>query len=630
MFIYYRFMRMKDENKYNAIIKASLASFMKEGFAKASIAKIAKAADVSPATIYIYFENKEDLITKLYQLLRKEMSEIVLGDIHLEGCLETAYKKMWMNYYHYCLNHHDEFTYIMQYSNSPYAKKNTYSEDTVYFSKIYDFFSKGKELNQIKQVSDEILFAYTFYPASQLAKRNRCCGSKLCSQGVENACQVAWDAVSQCKSGVKCVRMNDDLIQRLVKIFKNGEKKSEYLGVEFEHFLIDRQTLRSYDYFESNGQFDIVKSLKTVGWSTAYEENGYILAVEKEGNQISFEPGGQFEISIKPCKDIYTIDKTYQSVLQDINQFLKESQALVSLGYHPKTRIDDLPLLPKERYKHMYEYLHKQGTMARNMMKGTASTQVSIDFENEEDFTIKYRVANFLSPFIARMFDASPVFEGEFYPAKNLRLKIWEHTDISRCKMPSGVMDTTFDYRAYADYISNIQPILMPTETGTRFTGERTVGQLARSNYLKDEDLEHVISMVFPDVRLKNFIEIRIADALPYPYSLALPALIKAIFYNKELLHYYYDISKHYSDDDINKMYHQLMDHYDFEFDCLHEKTTCSFFIDDLLNRSQAALGEEGEYIAKFHQWINTHHSFASHMKSIYGSEAFLAFLEGN
>lgn len=172
MFIYYRLMRTIDEKKYKAVIDASIQTFKKEGFAKASIGKIAKEAQVSPATIYIYFKNKEDLITQLYLQLRKEMSEIVLGDIQMDGSIEKSYKKMWMNYYDYCLNHHDKFDYIMQYTNSPFAKANSSKYDAIYFSQIYELFRKGKDLNIIKQVSDEILFAYTFYPASQLAKRN--------------------------------------------------------------------------------------------------------------------------------------------------------------------------------------------------------------------------------------------------------------------------------------------------------------------------------------------------------------------------------------------------------------------------------------------------------------------------
>ncbi|WP_207736202.1 TetR/AcrR family transcriptional regulator [Fusibacter ferrireducens] len=195
MLIYYISMRVKDEKKYESILNASMEHFMSDGFANASIAKIAKTAGVSPATIYIHFENKEDLISKLYLKIRKEMSEYVLVDVDLEGCIEAAYKKIWQNYYHYCLTYHREFDYIMQFTNSPFSKDYHADYGMCYFSKIYELFDKGKKGKVIKDISDEILFAFTFYPASQLAKRNICCGSKLCDYGVNKACDVAWDAV---------------------------------------------------------------------------------------------------------------------------------------------------------------------------------------------------------------------------------------------------------------------------------------------------------------------------------------------------------------------------------------------------------------------------------------------------
>lgn len=116
MFVYYRLMRIKDENKYNAILEASIDLFKLEGFAKASISKIAKTAGVSPATIYIYFENKEDLINKLYLDVRAKMSKFVLEEINLDGCVEKEYKKMWINYYNFCLKFNKEFDYMMQFT----------------------------------------------------------------------------------------------------------------------------------------------------------------------------------------------------------------------------------------------------------------------------------------------------------------------------------------------------------------------------------------------------------------------------------------------------------------------------------------------------------------------------------
>lgn len=630
MFIYYRIMRIKDEKKYKAIINASINQFRKEGFAKASISKIAKEADVSPGTIYIYFDHKEDLINKLYLQLRKEMSDIVLGDIQLEGCIESAYKKMWLNYYHYCLNHDQAFEYIMQYTHSPYGKESSSKYDVCYFNKIYALFDLGKEKNVLKCISDEILFAYTFYPASQLAKRHLCCGSRLSKDQVEEACGLAWDAVSQKKGQVACKKLTDSLNQRLVNMFARGEKKVELLGVEFEHFLVDRDTLRSYDYFEPSGQYDIAKALVKRGWLVTYEEEGYIFNLDKNKNSISFEPGGQFEISIRPCATIEEVDKIYKCLMGELEEIMAPNQVLLGLGYHPKSKIEDLKLLPKERYDYMHKYLHEKGAMARNMMKGTAATQVSIDFVDEEDFKKKYRVANFLAPFISRIFDASPIFEGQVYDQKNLRIEIWQQTDRRRSKLPKGAMDTIFDYEAYGKFVENTQPIIMVSKDKIQHTKAMTLHEISKTYYLSEEELVHGMSMVFPDVRLKHFLELRMADALPYPYNLAVPALIKGIFYSQDSLDYYYDLSLNFKDADMETLNHNFKKEDDFEFRTAYGHNNTHDFIVDLFNKAMAGLENDRPYLEAYFKWYLEHKSVSNYLKTVYGRPEFLAFAKGD
>jgi|GEM_PF-76232 len=608
-------MRIKDENKYKSILKASINQFRKEGFAKASISKIAKEADVSPGTIYIYFENKEDLIQKLYVTLRKEMSDIVLGDIQLEGCFESAYKQLWFNYYRYCLNHSREFAYIMQYTHSPYGQSSSSEDDVCYFNKIYSLFKIGKDKGMLKPVSDEILFAYTFYPASQLAKRQLCCSSRLSKEEVDHACEIAWDGVSLRKAQVSCKKLSETLNSRLVNMYKKGEKEVELLGVEFEHFLLDKDSLRSYDYHEAGGQFDIAKKLVKKGWLVTYEENGYIFNLDKNKNSISFEPGGQFEISIRPCEGIEEVDRIYQCVLSEVKSVMLDNQILLGLGYHPRTKIDNLSLLPKERYHYMYKYLHDRGPMARNMMKGTAATQVSIDYSSEEDFKKKYRVANFLAPFIAKLFDASPYFEGDLYAENNLRINIWEHTDRKRSKLPEGAMDRVFSYEDYAAYIEQTQPIIMIFKSQIVHTGRETIEDLSKSYYLSDAELDHGMSMVFPDVRLKHFLELRMADSLPYPFNLAIPALVKGIFYNKDLLDKYYDLSLAYKDHDMEAFNLALKEKNVFDVVKGDVLVTSDDFIDDLITDALSGLKEDGQYLDDYYKFYKQYGNVANYIK---------------
>lgn len=404
----------------------------------------------------------------------------------------------------------------------------------------------------------------------------------------------------------------------LREYFKAGEKSSKKIGVEFEHFLISKTDLKSFGYNDQSGQKSLMKQLVNNGWQVQYAEGDDIFNAVKAGNMVSFEPGGQVEISIKPFESVMDIKKEYLGVKSEIESFLDEDQALISLGYHPESKIEALPLLPKKRYEFMFEALHQRGRRARNMMKGTASTQVSIDFDSEADFVKKFRVANFLSPFISRLFDAAPVFEGKIYNGENLRVQIWDETDISRCKIPIGAMDGKFDYDAYCDYILNSEPILMIEDGGSYMTGHQTVLELDQKKPLSRTQLIHATTMVFPDIRVKQFLEIRIADAIPLPYSLALPALIKGIFYNERVLSKYYEMSLKINDQDMIELNAAVKRSLTFDLECLPGHLTCSAFVDQLIADAREVLDDdEKEIINKFYKMILEEGSYARYLKRL-------------
>lgn len=338
-------------------------------------------------------------------------------------------------------------------------------------------------------------------------------------------------------------------VQAVVDYFAaHAKPESSLLGAEMEHFLIHKDSLCSYRYDEPGGQREVLEKLNKRGWEILGEEAGNLLGLKKEGTTITLEPGGQIELSIKPCKTVSEIEVIYTGVIGEINEVLDGGQTLVSIGYHPKSKISDLPLLPKSRYHMMYDYFKDHGRFCHNMMKGTASTQVSIDYADEADFVKKYRVAAFLSPVIANLFDATPIFEGALYEKPNCRIAIWEETDIKRSKLIPGSMNKQFGFEDYAKYLLKIPPILLYSEGHLHFTGNAPLEDLIGRYPLTKSDLEHLLSMVFPDVRLKQFIEIRMADALPYPYNLSVVSLIKGIFYNEKNLNYFYELSRQYDD----------------------------------------------------------------------------------
>ena len=184
----------------------------------------------------------------------------------------------------------------------------------------------------------------------------------------------------------------------------------------------------------------------------------------------------------------------------------------------------------------MDTYVRTSGTCGRNMMRGTAATQVSIDYCCEEDFRRKYRGAYLLMPALKLLTDNTPVFEGAPYPDNLARTYIWEHVDPARCGRIPGIFSPDFGFHTYAEYLWNLPLIFLPSPQGAVYTGSRTTAELYGSRALTQEDIEHILSMTFLDVRLKHYVEIRGADSMPFEYVMAYLALIKGLFFDPAVL----------------------------------------------------------------------------------------------
>jgi glutamate--cysteine ligase len=321
------------------------------------------------------------------------------------------------------------------------------------------------------------------------------------------------------------------------------------------------------------------------------------------------------EASLRPEMTVSGIEKAYHEVCGELKSLLAKDQALALLGYHPRTRIGELPLLPKERYRMMYDYFGGRGRYARHMMKGTAATQVSIDYRDEADFIKKFRVANFLAPFIARIFDSTPVFEGEIYQGENCRILIWANTDPDRSKLVPGSLDRMFGFADYTDYLLRTPPIIAHVNGRAVFTGNEKLGDLLERFDFVESDYPHLLSMVFPDVRLKSFIEIRMADALPYPYNMAVPALIKGIFYHPINLDRYFELSQSFSDEDIHAINARLVHATDFSYKDLN----INDFSLALIENAESALDQsESSYLAPLKALMLKDGSMAKKLKKLY------------
>jgi glutamate--cysteine ligase len=345
--------------------------------------------------------------------------------------------------------------------------------------------------------------------------------------------------------------MNKKLSKIIKESLVNGFKKAEkhhlsyMLGLEVEHFVLHNDTLEAVSYYQDHGIEDILKKISnTYKYNTIFE-SGHVVGLENKKAAISIEPGGQVEISIKPQVTLAEVDNIYLSFLNEIVPLLEEwDMILVNIGYQPLTSIKDIPLLPKQRYDYMYDYLGKQGSYAHNMMKGTASIQVNIDYSNEKDYIKKNKVANYLSPLIYSVFDNSPLFEGEVCKKQSLRAVIWDNCDKKRCGFSPAPFSSDFGYEKYAEYILNTPPIFIKEEGKLVYTEDRLFEEIYDVDNYTEEGIEHLLTMVFPDVRTKQYIEIRMGDSLPYPYMMGYLALWKGLLYDQHNLDVLYEKAK--------------------------------------------------------------------------------------
>ena len=341
--------------------------------------------------------------------------------------------------------------------------------------------------------------------------------------------------------------------ERIIALLKQGEKSADEMriGLEIEHIIVDNKTLKSIDYYQDKGIESTLAELIPMGYEPIMEKN-HVVGLTHPDYIITLEPGGQIEISLNPCARLEEIYRKYWTFLHHILPILgKKQQWMLCIGYHPQSSIHEIPFNPKERYRHMSEYLEKTGRYAHYMMKGTASLQVVIDYKHQTDFIEKFRVAHFLMPFLALISDNAPYFEGKPAAQHSIRTAIWDETDPARCALIPGVMDTEFGYRSYADYILQTPPILVRKDQILTGTGDLRTEELKGMEGFGDEEVDHILSMVFPDIRVRRYIEIRMADSLPLPHSFAYASLIKNLFYREEALHYLYHLSQQVQDEKI-------------------------------------------------------------------------------
>jgi glutamate--cysteine ligase len=281
----------------------------------------------------------------------------------------------------------------------------------------------------------------------------------------------------------------------------------------------------------------VLRAIAAEGGWTRTEEAGSLIALEKDGASITLEPGGQLELSGAPLRTIFETCAEFQSHL-DLMRRVSEPRGIVwlSLGANPLHDVDEIPRVPKQRYAIMRSYLPAKGELAMHMMHLTATVQANLDYESEEDMAQKMRTAMGITPIVSAMFANSALHLRKPSGFVSRRVHIWRAVDPDRCGLLPFVFEPDFGYARYVEWALDV-PVLFVLREGKYVpAGGKPFRALLESGFegtpatLLDWNLH--LTTLFPEVRLKQFLEVRGADAVPPGLICALPALWKGLLYD--------------------------------------------------------------------------------------------------
>ncbi|TMA10514.1 MAG: glutamate--cysteine ligase [Deltaproteobacteria bacterium] len=342
----------------------------------------------------------------------------------------------------------------------------------------------------------------------------------------------------------------------------SGKARDKWrVGTEYEKVGIERRSAKAIPYSGRRGVEFILKELvERHGWEPV-EEDGHIIALVREKAQVTLEPGGQIELSGEPCEDIHCTHAEFTRHIRELLQVTEKLDVVfLGLGIQPVSRLEEIEWVPKKRYRIMAPYMQKVGTMGHRMMKQTATVQANIDYGDENDAMTKFRTSMGLVPILGAMFANSPISEGTLNGFRSFREHIWTRTDNDRSGMLPFAFAPDVSFSHYADYALDVPMYFIIRNgdyvdfTGIPFRHYLTHGH--QGHHATIEDWELHLTTLFPEVRIKRYMEIRCVDSQPPELMPALPALIKGVLYEADCLQAAWDLVKGWSWDERMELYH--------------------------------------------------------------------------
>ena len=334
------------------------------------------------------------------------------------------------------------------------------------------------------------------------------------------------------------------------------------VGAEHEKIVFRKGSHEPVAYDGERGIRALMEGLMRFGWTATTERNAHggetLIGLNRGMANVSLEPGGQFELSGAPLE-------TMHDICEETGQHLEEAKAVadelglgfLGLGFTPLWKQDDVPIMPKGRYKIMRDYMPKVGGLGRDMMFRTCTVQANLDFADEADMVAKFRVSLALQPIVTALFANSPFTEGKPNGFLSARANVWTDTDADRTGMLNFVFEDGFGFETYARYALNVPMYFVKREGRYIDVAGRSFAAFMRGELaevpgekatIKDW-VDHT-STIFPEVRLKQYLEMRGADAGSWSRLCALPALWTGILYDPAAQAAAWDLCKSWTAED--------------------------------------------------------------------------------
>ena len=322
--------------------------------------------------------------------------------------------------------------------------------------------------------------------------------------------------------------------EKIIEYFQKGikEKKNFKIGIEHEKFLFSNKDNRRINYPKIKEMF---AALTEFGWKPVFERKN-IIGLNKGGKNITLEPGNQIELSGDKLNNIHEACSEAQDYLFELKQVTnKIGINIVSAGFDPISRLNEIPNNPKKRYELMTKDMPKGGALSLDMMYRTCGTQINVDFSSEADFIKKFKVVNSIVPITIALFANSSIVEKKNSHYLSYRSKVWQNT--ARGGLPK-IFFENLNFEKYAEFIINF-PILFIRNKENYISGKNYIfkdfidGKISEiENRLPNEnDLSIHLSTIFTENRLKRYIELRSMDTCGWDCLCSGPAFNIGILY---------------------------------------------------------------------------------------------------